>query len=147
MHDNDYLAHYGVKGQKWGIRRYQNKNGTLTSAGKKHRSNKTKGWSKEAKRANAIKKKSVHQMTNKELSELNKRQELENKYRQNNPSTIKKGMKVAGTMVATMGTVSALYNNSQNMIRLGQKAAKSMSKAYNYADMVIGTKKRGDYFG
>lgn len=33
---NDYLAHYGVKGQKWGIRRYQNKDGTLTAAGKKH---------------------------------------------------------------------------------------------------------------
>ena len=104
--ENDYLAHYGIKGQKWGIRRYQNRNGTLTSAGKKRRSNKTKGWSKEAKRANAIKKKSVHQMTNKELSELNKRQELENKYKQNNPSAVKKGMKIAGTMVATMGTVS-----------------------------------------
>ncbi len=29
------LYHYGVKGMKWGIRRYQNADGTLTSAGKK----------------------------------------------------------------------------------------------------------------
>ena len=29
------LYHYGVKGMKWGIRRYQNKDGTLTSKGKK----------------------------------------------------------------------------------------------------------------
>lgn len=29
-----YLAHHGVKGQKWGIRRYQNEDGTLTSEGK-----------------------------------------------------------------------------------------------------------------
>jgi hypothetical protein len=30
-----YLAHYGVKGQKWGVRRFQNEDGTLTEAGKR----------------------------------------------------------------------------------------------------------------
>jgi ribosomal protein S30 len=29
------LYHWGIKGQKWGVRRYQNKNGSLTPAGKK----------------------------------------------------------------------------------------------------------------
>lgn len=29
------LKHHGIKGQKWGVRRYRNKNGTLTPAGKK----------------------------------------------------------------------------------------------------------------
>lgn len=29
------LVHWGVKGMRWGIRRYQNKDGTLTTAGKK----------------------------------------------------------------------------------------------------------------
>lgn len=29
------LYHYGVKGQKWGVRRYQNDDGTLTEEGKK----------------------------------------------------------------------------------------------------------------
>lgn len=32
---SEFLVHYGVKGMKWGVRRYQNKDGTLTSAGKK----------------------------------------------------------------------------------------------------------------
>jgi len=31
-----YLYHHGIKGQKWGVRRFQNKDGSLTSAGKKH---------------------------------------------------------------------------------------------------------------
>lgn len=30
----EYLEHFGVKGMKWGIRRYQNENGSLTEAGK-----------------------------------------------------------------------------------------------------------------
>lgn len=32
--ENDYLAHHGILGQKWGVRRYQNKDGSYTEAGK-----------------------------------------------------------------------------------------------------------------
>lgn len=33
---DDSLAHYGAKGQKWGERRYQNKDGSLTPLGRAH---------------------------------------------------------------------------------------------------------------
>lgn len=33
--DGEALAHFGIKGQKWGVRRYQNPDGSLTEEGKK----------------------------------------------------------------------------------------------------------------
>lgn len=34
---NMELKHHGIKGQKWGVRRFQNKDGSLTQAGKKRK--------------------------------------------------------------------------------------------------------------
>ena len=36
---SDELCHWGIKGMRWGVRRYQNKDGTLTPAGKKRYQN------------------------------------------------------------------------------------------------------------
>lgn len=50
---NDFLCHHGILGQKWGVRRYQNKDGSLTSDGKRRYSRKeinadySKTWKKE----------------------------------------------------------------------------------------------------
>ena len=35
MTSNSYLMHHGIKGMHWGVRRYQNPDGTLTSQGKR----------------------------------------------------------------------------------------------------------------
>lgn len=34
-HNNSELQHHGIKGQRWGVRRFQNKDGSLTPAGEK----------------------------------------------------------------------------------------------------------------
>ena len=55
MNGNE-LYHHGILGQKWGVRRFQNKNGTLTSAGRQRYDDtpadkKRKKMDKETKRA------------------------------------------------------------------------------------------------
>lgn len=35
MTNTNYLAHHGIEGQKWGVRRYQNEDGSLTEEGRK----------------------------------------------------------------------------------------------------------------
>ena len=37
--DTTYLMHHGIKGQRWGVRRFQNYDGTRTAAGKKRERN------------------------------------------------------------------------------------------------------------
>ena len=71
------FEHFGIKGMRWGQRRYQNKDGSLTPAGKKrydypHQS--------ERKIQSANKPKPVSQMTDSELQRAISRKRLENDY-------------------------------------------------------------------
>lgn len=48
--DEKTLSHAGVKGMKWGVRRYQNADGSLTDAGKKRYARDTKDLSDKKKK-------------------------------------------------------------------------------------------------
>lgn len=106
--ENDELYHHGIKGQKWGVRRFQNKDGSLTALGKKRLSSpsekksgdglggkiKTSIANKQASRQKkkaekqakeeALKeeRKPVKSMTDEELRDRTKRLEAERNYLQ-----------------------------------------------------------------
>lgn len=57
--EDTYLEHHGIKGQRWGVRRYQNEDGSLTEAGRKHMAKKDERWAR--KNADKIEKKAYKQ--------------------------------------------------------------------------------------
>lgn len=89
--DNNELIHWGIKGMKWGVRRYQNKDGTLTAAGKRREKQIAKQRAENLKKARTAKAErkskistdtlSPKKMTEKELNERIARLELEKKYK------------------------------------------------------------------
>lgn len=113
MANTECLQHWGIKGQKWGVRRYQNSDGSLTPAGKKRYSNVHEDYAK------AHIKKSVKQMSDKELRDRNNRLQMERQYE---TFTQKKkiGEKAVKTFIATAGTIVAIEGAAKTYKRLGE---------------------------
>lgn len=81
--DNTQLCHWGIKGMKWGVRRYQNSDGSLTPAGRKRYGDGGDSNSsvKGGKPGSSSKLKSVSEMSDSELRAAVARLQLEKQYR------------------------------------------------------------------
>lgn len=117
----DELYHWGIKGMKWGVRRYQNKDGTLTSEGKKRYSQDHEDYTR------AHTKKSVREMSDSELNARINRLQKEQQYERltASPSKLQKAIKIAGATATALGTVTTLYNNGSNAMKLGKSIVES----------------------
>lgn len=80
--DNNELMHHGILGMKWGVRRYQNKDGSLTPAGKRRMQTGEIGKSSDsAVSSTSSHKRSVKEMSDSELRDKISRMELEKRYK------------------------------------------------------------------
>lgn len=99
---DDVLIHYGILGMKWGVRRYQNKDGSLTSAGKKRYKNNDDIKEAPQKNTEEPKKKSVKDMSDEELRREVNRMQLEQNYLRMTGQNIEKGKSAAEIALGKM---------------------------------------------
>lgn len=134
--NNNELYHYGILGMRWGVRRYQDKNGSLTKAGKKRYSQDDDAH-EDYKKAHSSK--SVKSMSNKELKEVNNRLQMESTYSNLTKKKTSAGKKfVTGVLVSAATGVASAYASKymqKGAAYIGAKAGSAAKKAAAAAAM------------
>lgn len=126
----DELRHWGIKGMKWGVRRYQNADGTLTAAGKKRYTNSDGSLNKAGKKRfgdsvkqepEVVKKKTAKDMTDEELDRAINRARKEDEYNRLRPEpkveTKNENYKKLMTKMFNEAVVPALINSGKNALQ------------------------------
>jgi hypothetical protein len=103
-----YLVHYGIKGMKWGVRRYQNADGSYTDAGRKRRelgnSLKRNAGIRRSKALRDARRRNIDELSTEELREINKRLQEEENYVRLTKGGVSKGKEWIGSTGKTIAT-------------------------------------------
>lgn len=98
------LYHHGIKGMRWGIRRYQNPDGSLTDAGKRReRMANDRRAQKESKRQREWNAQNAAQLSDKELTDQIVRLQREKQLRDLTNDLVRPGKKHARDLVQRYG--------------------------------------------
>lgn len=122
------LYHYGIKGMKWGIRRYQNKDGSLTSAGKKRRD---KNENKAIKKDRKQDVKNRRKLSDAELKRKIERLQTEKRFKELTNEDISPGKTMVSNILRSAGT-KVLTAAVAGATAYGIKAA--MTKKFDFGE-------------
>ena len=112
----NYLSHHGIKGQKWGIRRFQNPDGTRTAAGKKR------------EKENRIDRDELLKSTN--AKELYKnRGQLSDKELRDRVNRIQTEQQLRDLMMKENGTSAGKKASNKVLGKIGEKSAEGLATA------------------
>lgn len=120
----DELCHWGIKGMKWGVRRFQNKDGSLTPQGKKRYADDDNAHDDYKK---AHERKNVREMSNDELNAKNQRLEAERKYNAMQPKTVSGAEKAKNVVDSASNLVKAAKSIEQSTRPAKQKVKMDLS--------------------
>lgn len=140
MNQNE-LTHYGILGMKWGVRRFENPDGTLTEAGKR------RYYKREAKKEKKITKRQLKEvkkqrrkdmrirslLTDKDLDQKINRLKKEREFKQLTDSDVNRGRNATRSAIAQIGSkvlstaitgaalygIKAMVSNTFNRQELG----------------------------
>lgn len=121
-HSDDEFAHFGIKGQKWGLRRFQNEDGTRTAAGKKRYPdppNSEKSTENRPKKA-----KKLSDLSNEDLKKMNERLQLEETFKKltsaqmdKSKSWVKESISKAAEQAVTDFTKGVFLGSAKLMVQ------------------------------
>lgn len=130
----DELQHHGIKGQKWGVRRFQNADGSLTTAGKQ-RASATK------KRTDA---KNRGTLTNAQLKQKIERLQLEKQLRELTNAEVHSGRVYAQKILKDVGNKVLTTAASGALLYAGKAAITKSFSPQEFANAIFngGPKKK-----